>query len=485
MANNIWSSTGSTDANVAGNWLGLEHTNTTTRGQMRDATFTLDDTVDFWYNDSWYEGRKAAPNFHDYQGYYPGVANEGDGTYWSTVDWDASAALPALGSYTVAGGPDYPGYHIQYVEGVGWLGFWEAGEGGTGDPAGDAFGVNVCLLRQAEDNTSGTVYVSTAKFGPASAVVESTQEVLPGDEIEFVVLPQNLGGDGEFFAFVPLDGIPGELIRDSLTGGAFPVYGNFSSASVAALYAKEGAGAVQALSAAQELSAAPDQAHFAGIAWIGTAPAGTNELFRFKLWMLPWAAGAQFDLDADFYMCGDYFRTLNSSWIEVQLPAPITASYVPADTTVDNWDASTNFDGALVTSVRQNDVKRTLFQFDLSDIPQLATVTSAKLRIYPTYRTNGASLNLGVKALLGGWSADAVTWETAPAAADTAAATAVVNTVAQLYELDITALVQDWVDGTLPNNGVALTGEGPTSVEYFFWASEFGGNWPVLEVTYQ
>jgi len=57
-------------------------------------------------------------------GCYPGVADEGDGTYWSTVDWDASAAVPARGTYSIAAAADYPGFHIQYVEASGWWGFW-------------------------------------------------------------------------------------------------------------------------------------------------------------------------------------------------------------------------------------------------------------------------------------------------------------------------------------------------------------------------
>jgi len=466
---------------LQGNWLGQEHTNLTTRGQMRDAPFTIQDTVGFWYNGTWYDGRPAAPNFHDYMSYYPGVANEGDGTYWSTVDWDASVALPALGSYSVAGGADYPGFHIQYVDGAGWFGFWEAGQGGTGNPGDDGvqFGVNVCLKDQAADDSWGRVYVTSAKFGAGSAVVGSTQEVLPGDEIEFAVLPQNLGGEGEFFTFVPLNDIPGELVLDSLTGGAFPVYGNYSSAKVAALYAAEGSGAVRALSAAQ------DQAYFAGIAWVGTVPAGTNELFRFKLWMLPWAGGAQFDLDADFYLCGDHFDKLSSGWIEVQLPEPVTASYVPTDTTVNAWDAGANFGDGLTFSVRQKGVMDALLHFDLWDIPQLATVDSAMLKLYPTYRTNGAALHLGVYPLMGEWSADDVTWNTAPEAADTAAAMMMLSAVDGAVEIDITALVQQWVDGSLANNGLALSGDGDTSVEYFFMATEFGGMWPVLEVTYQ
>lgn len=165
-------------------WLGLEHTNLTSRGLMRDAPFSLLDTVDFTYTYPYHDqitptlfsGRPSVSSFHDAFGYYPGVASEGDGTYWCTVDWDASAAVPAKSSYSVAGGPDYPGYHLQYVDG-GWWGFWEAGAGGTGDPRDDnaQYGWHVEILEQADDMALVRIWNSAVyvEYGPTPADISA------------------------------------------------------------------------------------------------------------------------------------------------------------------------------------------------------------------------------------------------------------------------------------------------------------------------
>jgi immune inhibitor A len=164
------------DPNIEPSWLGREHTNITTRSQMRDAPFTLQDTVDFTYGAVEFEGRPAVSSFHDSLGYYPGVADEGDGTYWSTVDWDASVALPATGRYSVAGGSAYPGIHIQYLEGAGWYGFWEAGAGGTGNPGDDGvqYGWHVELIEEAADHTWGRVRIYNDQSAPTISEVEVT-----------------------------------------------------------------------------------------------------------------------------------------------------------------------------------------------------------------------------------------------------------------------------------------------------------------------
>ena len=167
------------DPGIEPSWLGLEHTNVSSRALMRDAPFTLEDTVDFTMVEPYviatthFTGRPAISSFHDALGYYPGVADEGDGTYWNTVDWDASAPVPATNSYSVAGGPGYPGDHIQYVSG-GWYGFWDAGTGGTGDPRDDnaQYGWHVEIL----DQTSMTATVRIW-----NSVVHKTVGDIPAD----------------------------------------------------------------------------------------------------------------------------------------------------------------------------------------------------------------------------------------------------------------------------------------------------------------
>lgn len=200
-------------------WLGKEHTNLPTRGLMRDATFSLWDSVDFTYTFPYesyvtptlYTGRPAVPSFHDALGYYPGVADAGDGTYWSTVDWDSSAVVPAQDSYSVRGGPDYPGYHIQYIsEYGGWYGFWGWDEGGTGNPRDDnvQYGWHVEILDQTNMTATVKVWNSAVhkKVGPAPPDI--TQ---PGDyTFTYTVSLHNAGGLDPVTGTVTMT-IPGDL----------------------------------------------------------------------------------------------------------------------------------------------------------------------------------------------------------------------------------------------------------------------------------
>jgi hypothetical protein len=117
-------------------------------------------------------------------------------------------------------------------------------------------------------------------------------------------------------------------------------------------------------------------------------------------------------------------------------------------------------------------------------------VLEAKLKLYPTYRTNGNDLYLSVYPLEEWWWEGDVTWNTAAAAGDTAAATMVLGGVDAEIELDVTTLVQQWVNDPWTNFGLLLRGDGTKSVEYQFIAKDFswesaGPVYPLLEVTYQ
>jgi immune inhibitor A len=187
----------------SGSWLGDENANLTTRGLIRDATFSLWDAVDYTYTFPYddyitpthYAGRPAMPSFHDSLGYYPGVADEGDGTYWSTVDWDASAAVPAKDTYSVKGESGYPGYHIQYIsEYGGWYGFWGWPKAGTGNPRDDnaQYGWHVEILDQTDMTATVKVWNSTVhkQVGPAPAEIAS-----PGvHTLTYTVSLQNVDG---------------------------------------------------------------------------------------------------------------------------------------------------------------------------------------------------------------------------------------------------------------------------------------------------
>jgi len=460
------------------------------RLQPGDATFTLQETTSFtlrrgftWVDDTLgyvpdiqetktFEARAPVRNFHDYQGYYPGLwccDTEGYLWWW---DIDASAVLPAEGDYTtrITWWDNTPAYALYGIN-IGTV-------LGSGNPGDDdvQFGVNLCVLDQAEDGSWGDILFASFKLDGTGFVADPT-EVLPGGEVEFTVAPNNLGGGAPVFVFVSLAGIPADLVPGSLTNGAFPIYGTWTSQQVAALYAKGGAEAVQALAADQGLP-------IAGIGWIGTVPGGLNELFRFRL--TPWweAQGTSFGLWADFYLCGDLATSLQSNDVVVNIVGPVTQTFDAAmDTYVSAWAPDASYGDQLNFSVRQPTVMDALLYFDLSSIPPLATVDSATLKLYPTYRTNTNKLYLSVYPLSESWD-EGVTWNTAPAAGDTAAATMVLDSVGTEIELDVTNLVQSWVSDPASNYGLMLRGDGTKAVQFTFLASEAASLWPVLEVTY-
>jgi immune inhibitor A len=169
--------------------LGAEDTNLTTRGLMRDAPFSLRDTVDFTYTYPYdppgtytatlFSGRPAVPSFHDTLGYYPGFDGPWDWGFYNTVDWDASAAMPAKASYSAKtpSGTDIPGYGAtQYVAGVGWYyANLQPVKGGTGDPRDDnvQYGWHVKILDQTSMSATVKIWNSAVhkRLGPAPADV--------------------------------------------------------------------------------------------------------------------------------------------------------------------------------------------------------------------------------------------------------------------------------------------------------------------------
>jgi immune inhibitor A len=197
-----------------------ESGNLTSRGQMRDAPFSLKDTVSFDYKDpygwanvpdpKWYEypGRPAVSQFHDTLGYYPGSEFVPGGPVgqtskrWMTKQWDASAVVPAKSAYAVKA----PGYNgtdrfrfgcstnaigqvlcYSYATGLGY-------PGGTGNPGDDAaqYGWHVALVDQAEDGTWGKVVVWNS---PAVTTLEKTvnrEQAYAGNILMYQLKVRNL-----------------------------------------------------------------------------------------------------------------------------------------------------------------------------------------------------------------------------------------------------------------------------------------------------
>jgi len=141
-----------------------------------------------------------------------------------------------------------------------------------------------------------------------------------------------------------------------------------------------------------------------------------------------------------------------------------------------------------------------LLRFELGSIPYGATVTQATLQVYVS-GWSGKNITAGAYAVLRPWGVDQATWNVAssssnwalPGCNDTATdrrstpeATFLTSGIYKWYALDVTGLVQEWVNGTLGNQGVLLRQTVYDTYNMFFASAEHGtaSLRPKLTITY-
>ncbi|MGQ9715542.1 MAG: DNRLRE domain-containing protein, partial [Anaerolineae bacterium] len=165
------------------------------------------------------------------------------------------------------------------------------------------------------------------------------------------------------------------------------------------------------------------------------------------------------------------------------------------------YDPDVNYGNWWYMSLRAGGAKRPILRFDLSSIPIGATIASATLHLHTTGLQDPAdrSTTVSIYRVLRPWNELQVTWNQAKAAdpwqlagcngpADReleAAATFVVDRPNKAYQVDVTGLVQGWVNAPEGNFGVLLVASGPT-VAYEFYTGEWYNvpERPSLTVTY-
>ena len=130
----------------------------------------------------------------------------------------------------------------------------------------------------------------------------------------------------------------------------------------------------------------------------------------------------------------------------------------------DNEDFSHDDWGQLLANDTTAWDQRILIEFtDLSVIPSGATINSAKLGLY-RYDAfyNGGSVTLDAYQITSPW-AESVTYSTQPSYNPIAESSVTVISIPEgdgWYEWDVTNLVQQWVDGSVTNYGVAIFDHG-------------------------
>jgi hypothetical protein len=173
-----------------------------------------------------------------------------------------------------------------------------------------------------------------------------------------------------------------------------------------------------------------------------------------------------------------------------------TANLAPSeDTYIDSNNSSTNFGSSTGMTIDKSGGgagnQRALLNFDLSSIPAGATINSATLTMEAT--NIDGPLNIDVYEVLENWSEANATWDERDTATSWTTAGGEFNATAEAtlntsstgqHTWDITALVQDWIDGTRVNNGILVgSPDTGTNVTATYDSSE-GSVSPLLQIDY-
>ncbi len=163
--------------------------------------------------------------------------------------------------------------------------------------------------------------------------------------------------------------------------------------------------------------------------------------------------------------------------------------------------ASTNYGAADSLRVGYRQKYASLLRFELTSIPAGSTVVAAKLYVW-AMGWSGANLSIGAYAILRDAKYGEATWSQASAGnpwglagcndlvtdrRGTAESTLTTAGVRKWYAFDLGSLVQEWVSGSLANEGVLLRQSVPSDRSILFASAEnyTVANRPQLVVTYR
>jgi hypothetical protein len=476
--------------------------NLTSRGQMRDATFSLNDSVSFSHTDPYradaakhdYAGRPAVSSFHDSMGYYPGAEYVVRGPAypptqfrWVTKQWDASAVVPAKEFYGIKA-PGYMGNQefrfacTPYLSGpnTGYLGcYWYGSatglgyDGGTGNPGdiGAQFGWHVEILEQTSQ--TATVRVWNSLNEAEQEFVADVDTAAPDDVVEYTyTLAENWGSALNLFACAPLDTERVSYVAGSGKGGAVAL--PMSCPAAAAALAAD-ANALSSL-------ASVDAGHVEAVGWTANVATGGSGGFAFQV-----KAKAVSGVLAQSVMLFDeaeLWKVLDANEVAIESPefsTPVTEAFVAAqDTYVAASAPNDNYGNWAFLYVGAKDVLFPALQFDLGAID-------------PGYPVDGAVLSVYVDAFSGAGSAGELAVHYAPVAWDEATLTWAIGTAAvgdalpaklcsapisgadagKWIDIDVTGAVQQWVANPATNFGVFLRMDSADYSVYRLASSEY------------
>lgn len=151
------------------------------------------------------------------------------------------------------------------------------------------------------------------------------------------------------------------------------------------------------------------------------------------------------------------------------------------DSWVDENQPTTNFGGDTRLHVgRVADAsgalgnRQTLVQFDLSSLPQGASIQSARLELYQIESQGPEQYRTRPDANFDPWDEMKVNWNNKPSAFDVGDPWVTLNSTNGWKAWDVTNIVSNWNIGEIDNYGITLHGDGDTEALRVFASREYG-----------
>lgn len=128
-----------------------------------------------------------------------------------------------------------------------------------------------------------------------------------------------------------------------------------------------------------------------------------------------------------------------------------------------------------------------LIEFDLSGIPAGSEITEATLEVLEYLNCQFYQNSIELHTNSGAWNEITVTWNNAPDYGPSLGTNTGEGSACEWLIFDVTAIVQQWVDGTSPNYGFRITGPSEGNVYKYTRSSDWTAaeQRPILRIDYR
>jgi hypothetical protein len=169
------------------------------------------------------------------------------------------------------------------------------------------------------------------------------------------------------------------------------------------------------------------------------------------------------------------------------LAVPSYAQFTPSDDAYVNAASPSSNYGNAATLNLSSASQTSYIRFDLTAVPSGYTgsqVAKATLKLF--VNNVGTAGNFNINLVAGSWTEKTITYDLQPAMGSTIASVVPLTSASKLayIEIDLTSTVQAWLNGTEPNDGIALVANSPLVASFTTKESTTTSHPPELDIVF-